>query len=121
MKPWVGRVSTTLRLVALDGPGVGDHDRVGVGVPATTELTPSLLVMVRVDWAVSVSVSVAVTVGGVGRADAVAVFAIGGTGGPRGDVPANSRVTDCPAARVATRPGVGAGIEGHPGRAGSGS
>ena len=42
-------------------------------MPATTEVTPSVLVMVRVAWALRVSVSVAVTRGGVGG-EAVAVL-----------------------------------------------
>ena len=42
-------------------------------VPAVTEVTPSVLVMARVAWAVRVSVSVAVTVEA-SVAEAVAVF-----------------------------------------------
>jgi hypothetical protein len=73
VKPWVGRVSATLTLVAFEGP-VLDATIVYVsGLPATTELTPSVVVTVRFAWLVRLSVSLASTVDA-SDADAEAVF-----------------------------------------------
>ena len=73
VRPWVGRVSTTLRLEASEGPVLETTTCRCRLVPADTDVTPSVLVMARVAWVVRVSVSVAVTVEA-SVAEAVALF-----------------------------------------------
>jgi hypothetical protein len=73
VKPWAGRVSATLTFTALEGP-VLEATIVYVSVvPATTELTPSVVVTARFAWVVRLSVSLVLTMEA-SAAEAEAVF-----------------------------------------------